>query len=339
MTTSTDSGKKWYQKPENITSGIFIAILSYIGYNFGAALFAGALNLMGFMATMGVLALIVGFFVTQRRLVSTVWNVLMYKLTNSFYKIEPMAIAWTRLNSLKQKAEKINAAITKISGTLLKIQKDIERNNAEIAEKERQVQALNKLGKQNEMKLVANQIARANDWNTSLIPIRDTLVNMKAGMNKIYDAAEFVIKDKEDELTSLEKRYESVKIGWSAVKEAQDIYGKNSADRQDLEQLIGLADTDMNNKLAEMDRFMELASPVFMESDIQNTMNDAKAQEVINRLTNGGEIDQVIANLQNPNTPAPITTKVVVTKEKEQKPQTIQQTNTSSSGSDYDVFK
>lgn len=300
---SNNSGKKWFQKPENLTSAIFIAFLGYVGYNFGAGLLSGALSLLGFLGTSILIAIIVGFIVTQWRLIGTVWNVLMYKLTNWVYKIDPISIAWTRLKTLKEKSEKINTAITKVKGALNNVKSQINKNKAEILEKEAEVKALAKLNKQLEMKLVANQIQRNVDWNKQLEPLYATLANMEAGLIKLYEAAEFVIKDKENDLTYLEKKYNSVKIGWAAVKEAQGIYGKNSQDRQDIEQLIGIADTDMNNKLAEMDRFMDLAAPILMQTDIERTMNDDKAQDIINRLT-GGEIDKVIENLKSPNTPS-----------------------------------
>lgn len=303
MSQTTSSDKKWYQKPENITSAIFVLILGYIAYNFGVGLLSGALSLLGFLGTSIVIAIIVAFLVTQWQLIGTVWNVLMYKLTNWVYKIDPISIAWARLNSLKEKAEKINKAVERIKGALYNTESQINKNDSEISEKEEEVKALAKLNKQMEMKLIANQIQRLQDWNKQLEPLRATMLNMQNGLTKLYEAAEFVIKDKESDLTFLEKKYNSVKIGWAAVKEAQGIYGKNSQDRKDLEQLIGLADTDMNNKLAEMDRFMDLAAPVLMQADIESTINDNKAQDIINRLT-GGEIDKVIDNLKNPNTPA-----------------------------------
>jgi len=303
MSQTTSSDKKWYQKPESITSAIFVLILGYIAYNFGVGLLSGALSLLGFLGTSIVIAIIVAFLVTQWRLIGTVWNVLMYKLTNWVYKIDPISIAWARLNSLKEKAEKINKAVERIKGALYNTESQINKNDSEISEKEEEVKALAKLNKQMEMKLIANQIQRLQDWNKQLEPLRATMLNMQNGLTKLYEAAEFVIKDKESDLTFLEKKYNSVKIGWAAVKEAQGIYGKNSQDRKDLEQLIGLADTDMNNKLAEMDRFMDLAAPVLMQADIESTINDNKAQDIINRLT-GGEIDKVIDNLKNPNTPA-----------------------------------
>jgi chromosome segregation ATPase len=282
---------------------LFLSLIGYIAYNFGAGLLSGALSFLGFLGTTIVIAIVLGFIVTQRKLIGTVWNVLMYKLTNWIYKIDPISIAWSRLNSLKEKAEKINKSVERIKGALYNTESQISKNQSEISEKEEEVKALSKLNKQMEMKLIANQIQRLQDWNKQLEPLRDTMLNMQNGLNKLYEAAEFVIKDKESDLTFLEKKYNSVKIGWAAVKAAQGIYGKNSEDRKDLEQLIGLADTDMNNKLAEMDRFMDLAAPVLMQVDIESTINDNKAQDIINRLT-GGEIDKVIDNLKNPQTPA-----------------------------------
>jgi len=306
MNSIQTSDTPWYKKPENFTSAAFLLILGYIAYNYGAGLLSGSLALLGFLGTTIVTGIIVAFIVTQWRLIGTVWNVLMYNLTNWFYKIDPISIAWTKVESLKKKAEKINQAVVKIKGSFNSIQSQITLNNSQIAEKEEEVKALAKLeNKQNLMKLAANEITRLKDWNNELVPLLATMTNMQNGLTKLHDAADYVIQDKTSELTILEKKYNSVKVGWNAIRQAQGIYGKNSEDRKDLERAIGFAGEDMNNKLAEMDRFMEMAAPVFMQVDVNNIMQDNKAQEIIDQLTSG-EIDKVIDNLKSSNTPPPV---------------------------------
>lgn len=304
LLTSPDStGKKWYQRPENLTSAIILSIVGFVGYKYGAALLSGILSLGGFLLLSGVIAAFIAFFVTQRRMVGTVWNVLMYKLTNAIYSIDPIAIAWAKLDNLKEKKDKINKAVEKIKGGLYNVTAQINTNNKEFKKNEESINALNKMGnKELEVRLMASDNVRLEQWNKDLLPLQVTMTNMQAGLVKLYDAANFVIRDKESELTMLEKRYKSVKIGWAAVKEAQGIYG-NSKDRQELESLISMADTDMNNKLAEMDRFMEMAAPVFMEADIEKNIHDVRVQEMINKVTKG-ELDKVIDNMTGV-TPAP----------------------------------
>ncbi len=338
---SQSSEKKWYQKPENLTSAIFLIVIGYIGYKFGAGLLAGILNLAGFIGVAAVLAVLIGVFLTQRRAISGLWGVSMYKLTNAIYRIDPIAIAFQKLKSLEQKAEQINKAVINISGELKKVTTQIEQNKKEIITKTDQIKALSKQNRprEMEMKLLAKDITRFESWNEDLLPLQNTMTTMQFGIKKLYEAANFVIADKKSDLAILQKRYESVKIGWAAVRNAQSIYGKNSNDRQEIETLIGLADEDMNNKLAEMDNFMEMAAPVFTEVDIQNSINDTKMQEMINRIT-GGELDKVIEKIQTPmslEAKKKESIKETITPEKE--PVKLPaSTHSNSSNGDYDVM-
>jgi len=298
--SSESSGKKWYQKPENLTSGAFLIILGVIGMKYGASLLQGALNLAGFAITAGILALFASFIISQWRMLTTVWQVSMYKLTNWVYRIDPIAVAWSRLDSLKEKRDKINKSVEKIKGALYNVTRQVNSNITEIETKKTQIRAINNIGgKELQLKLLAGDCARIEQWNTELIPLQQTMENMQNGLKKLYEAANFIIQDKESELTLLEKRYNSVKIGWAAVKEAQGIYGKNSKDRQELEEMIDFAGQDMDNKLAEMDRFMELAAPVFTQVDIENSVNDIKVKEMIERVTKG-DLDKVLENMTSP---------------------------------------
>ena len=335
MSTTQSSDKKWYQKPENLTSAVFISVLGYIGYNFGAGLLAGILSLGGFLLLSGVMSIALGLIYYQHRTIGTVWNVLMYKLTNSIYKIDPIAIAWSKLASLKVKGENINKAVARIRAAFSKVTNQLNTNNKEIKEKTMQIQALNasnRTDKDISIKLLGNQIIRLEDWNKDLTPLQSTMDNMHVGLKKLYDASQFIIKDKENYLTTLQQRYDSVKIGWDAIKDAQGIYGTNSRDRQDIEQLIGIANDDMNIKLAEMDNFMEQAQPVFQQVDLEKSMNDINVQNLIDKLT-GSELDKTIENLTSAQT---INSKSAPVKKNTETAKVLTNTSNSSSG-EYDV--
>lgn len=297
-----DSGKKWYQRPENLTGAVFVAFLAIIGYNYGAGLLSGILNLWGFLGLAIAMTIFLALIITQWRLIGTVWQVLMYKLTNAVYKIDPIAIAWAKLDKMREKRDRINDAVVKIKGARNKVVAQVRANETKFNDNNVKIQALhNSKGSPLQLKLLASENVRLEEWNKDLNPLNDTMTNMQEGLIKLFEAANFVIEDKNNDLSMLEQRYNSVKIGWAAIKEAQGIYGTNSKDRADLEQLINIADTDMNNKLAEMDRFMELAAPVFTEVDMEKAVSDIKVQEMIDKVSKGA-IDDMIDNITNQNT-------------------------------------
>lgn len=297
--SNESTGKKWYQKPENLTGAIVITIIGVIGMKYGAQLLSGIMNLAGFLGVAAVITIILATLITQWRTIGSVWQVLMYKLTNAIYSIDPIAIAWTKIDKLKERKEKVNSGLVKIKGALYNVTSQLQKNEQTIEENNTRILALEKMGNKDlEIKLLAQDNVRLEPWNEDLKKLQATMTNMQNGLTKLFEAADFVIRDKTRELQMLESRYNSVKIGWKAVSEAQGIYG-SSKDRADLEQLIGLADNDMNEKLADMDRFMELAAPVFMQVDIEKNINDVKVQEMIKKVKKG-DLDKMLSNITSP---------------------------------------
>lgn len=214
LSSSSESGtKKWYQKPENLTGTIFLIILGVIAYKYGAGLLSGALSMLGFLWVSIIITVIVAFLITQRRLIGTVWQVLMYKFTNMIYSIDPIAIAWSKVERLKDKRAKINKQVERIKGALYNVTSQIESNQKSYDLNAQKIQTLSKKeNMQSEVNLLASENVRLENWINDLLPIETTMKNMQAGLKKLDDAANYVIRDKVSELTLLEKRYNSVKM-------------------------------------------------------------------------------------------------------------------------------
>jgi len=295
-TGGSDSKKNFFQRPENITSVLFLALIGIVAYKYGVGLFWGAVGLVGFGLVMALVGLVVTFFIAQRQNIATIWQVLMYKITNFVYSIDPIAVAWSKLAKMKEKRDSIDESVTKLKGAYFNVKRQLDANEKEIANNLERAETLVKMDKKTDAALCVKKAERLKNWNSQLAPLEKTMLTMQNGLKKIYEAANFIITDKEDELTILEKQYNSVKIGWNAIGKAKAIF--NSEERLDLEKAINIAGEQMTNNLAEMDRFMEQAAPVLQEVDIENGIRDARIQSLITQMENG-DLDKIIDNISN----------------------------------------
>lgn len=293
------TGKKPFLKPENITGIIFLAALGFVAYNYGPGLFWGAVNLAGASVVLGTLGASVMLIAWQRKAIADIWRVGMYKLTNLIYSIDPIAVAWQKLGKMKKKSENIRDSITKIEGSRKNVQRQLSVNQGLIDEYKEKVEALKNLNRPPaESLLLARKAERLVKYNDQLKPIENTMGIMKNGLTKLYDAAQFVIEDKSDELKTLESQYNAVKLGWAAVGKAKSALDPNSEERATLEKMIDMAGTDMSMKLAEMDMFLEQAQPILREVDLNKAIDDDKIQKLVDKWQNG-DLDKMVGTIDN----------------------------------------
>jgi len=304
--TIANTGKKqFWQKPENLTSLVFFGIIGVVAYKYGAGLLSGALSFLGFLGVSIVSAIILGTIITQWNNIGTIWKVLMYKLTDwTWMTLDPIKVAFAKLDNMKEKRDAINKSIESIKGARMNVERQLSINIKTINHNKDEAEQLVKMNRTSDAKLKLSSNVRLEKWDDQLTPLQKTMLTMEGGLGKLYEAADFVIKDKEDELTILGQQYKSVKVGWQAIGQAKGILGANSREREDIEHLINMAGEDMTNKVAEMDRFMEMAAPVLQNVDIENGIRDAKVQEIVDQMQKG-MLDKTIDSIQNIKTKTP----------------------------------
>jgi hypothetical protein len=307
------SRKSFWQKPEGITGLITFGLLGYGFYKILPNLIEFAENTIYLGAMVGGITLLSYLIIDNKSLIWYMYKTAMFKITNFFYRIDPIAVAKIYIKHLREKKEDIGEQIEKLNGSIKKTEMDIEENNKQISENSIRASEAPKFNMNSQAMLAAKDVIRLQDWNRELQPLVDNMKKTQSFMKKMYEIADYIIKDKESEISIMEKKYKSIKIAVSALRSAQDVMGQNEKEAG-FEQAMEFIKEDMANKLGEMDRILEMATPYINELDLQNAIEDKKAMELLNSF-NEEAFKSGLNNLTIKNT-SPIILENKTTKQK-----------------------
>lgn len=307
METQTKQQKSFWTKPEGITGILLI----------GAGIF-GLYKLLPFLISLlentlylGLLCATVAFivwFISANK--EAIWylfktfSLAFTKLTIGWaIAIDSMSIAKIYIASLKKKKDNIDEQVTKLGGAIEKIDYDINENNKGIKTNLKEAEEAKKRGDKGETRFQmealrlakeANYLKQSND---EIVPLSSSMKVMLDMLKKAFEVSAFIIKDKETEISILEKKYKAINIGISALRSAKSIIGYDEK-KAFYEQSMEFIKDDMANKLSEMDRIIELVNPYIDRMELKESVNTEEANKLLAQFS-ANEFEKIISNLQS----------------------------------------
>ena len=106
----------------------------------------------------------------------------------------------------------------------------------------------------------------------------------------------FLFKPKESEISIMEKKYKAINIGVSALRSAKSIIGYDEK-KAIFDQSMDYIKEDMANKLAEMDKIIDMANPLINQMDLKEAVNTEEANKLLAQFSSN-EFEKIISNLQ-----------------------------------------
>lgn len=306
METQTINKKSFWTKPEGITGMLLI----------GAGIF-GLYKLLPFLISLlqdtlylGFLCATVAFiiwFISSNK--EAIWY-LFKTFSLAFTKftigwavaIDSMSIAKIYIASLRKKKDNIEEQVDSLGGAIKKLNFDITENNKGIASNLKEAEQAKKLGDKGDTKyqMTALRLAKEANYlkqsNDELVPVVSSMGVMLDVLKKAYEVSDFIIKDKESEISIMEKKYKAINIGISALRSAKAIMGYDEK-KAIFEQSMEYIKDDMANKLAEMDKIIDMANPLIDQVNLKEAVNTEEANKLLASFSSG-EFEKIISNLQ-----------------------------------------
>lgn len=319
-----DKVKSFWEKKEGKTGMLFLAGGIFGGLllmmKFGAALVAAAQNTLILGVYVAVIVAL-GAILTNKRfqvMCSFIFQSTMRWITGFFVTVDPIGILKDYVEDLKKSHDKMGEQIGKLKGVLAGLRRTIEENkqsmeqNIALASK-----AKEKLGQANQpdaanrmkaqMMLKSRKASRLRESNFTYQQLYTKIEMIYRVLSKMYTNCEVLIEDTEDSVKMKETEWKTVRTAHSAMKSAMSVINGNSDKRALFEQALDYMATDLDTKVGEMERFMEVSQSFLDGVDLQSGVFEEKGLEMLEKWEKdadswllGDEKNQIIKDANDP---------------------------------------
>lgn len=321
----SDKVKSFWDKKEGKT-GMFFAAGGLLGVllimiKFGATLVAAAQNTMILgLYVIGIVSIAAVLMNPKfRALWSFLFQSAMRWITGLFITIDPIGILKDYVADLKASHAKMDEQIGKLKGVLAGLTRTIRENQTTMQDslnlakkaKEKMTSAEDPLDASRmrmQAKLKSNRAGRLQESNRTYQELYTKIEMIYRVLCKMYTNCEFIIEDTEDSIKVKETEWKAVRAAHGAMKSAMSVINGNSDKRALFEQTLEYMANDLDTKVGEMERFMEVSQSFLDGVDLQNGVFEEKGFEMLEKWEKdadswilGDEKASIIANANNPN--------------------------------------
>ena len=294
-----DKAKSFWEKPEGRTGMLFAAggILGVIVLmtRFGAVLVQAAQN------TAVLVGYIIGFLVLgyvimdpkNRAMAYYAYRGVMRWITGMIIEIDPIAILHTYIEDLKKSHAEMDKQIAKLRGTLAELRRKIKENNLAMENNmniasQAKKQLSNASGEQAQrMKaqfmLKTRKAGRLKDSNRTFEELHNKIEMIYRVLSKMHINCGVLIEDTEDSVEQKETEWKTIKAAHGAMKSAMSVINGNQDKRAIYEQALDVMANDLDTKVGEMERFMEVSQSFLDGVDLQAGSFEEKGMEMLEK--------------------------------------------------------
>lgn len=264
-------------------------------------LVAAAGNMLLLSAELAGLAAIL-FAVTSKtflRGVSLTWLQFMRKFYGLIVNIDPIAILQNGINEMRKKLDTVNDNVTKLESVLVSMRKKLNEYKGSFENNVRKRDALQKkiggiedstdaLKYKAQLRLIDNEITRGNDQIKSQSERIITSEKYLDIMKKLQVAADFKVKDAQNELTYRKDEYEQAKAQQKAVSSITSILKGCLTSSMEEELAMEQISNTINTSIAEINKLLDGSNDILVNFELNNDINSAKADEIVKMFDSNG---------------------------------------------------
>ncbi len=270
------SVKPFWQRPEGVTGGVFLAALVLGGgillSRMLPVLVQMAENTLYLSAMLASLAAVV-YVVLDPKARNLAWygyKALMRWITGIFVRIDPISILKSYIEDLENNLRNLSKQIGALRGQMRTLKGTMDGNTADI---QRNMSLAEQAKKQNDEKnltLAARKAARLQEANAKYEVLYQKMEVLYRVLTRMYENSEIVLDDTRDQVKVKEQEYQAIHTSHSAIRSAMSIMGGNPDKRALFDQALeGLAE-EVGNRVGEMERFMDTSKNLMASIDLQN---------------------------------------------------------------------
>jgi hypothetical protein len=279
--------KTFWERPEGVTGQVFgVAIITVLGFLLYKALpyIITLLQNTIYAAILGVLAVAIGFVITDRRfwrLGKYLYMSLMRKITQIFVEIDPIGIMKNYVDELQGKLENMNKRIAQLSGMIRSCKEEIAKNEKVKDSALKMVSEAQKHGKATVIALQSRRAGRMTDANLTYHDLLAKLELLYRVLIKYQDVSEFLIEDMKQEIDVKTRKKQMADAAHSAMKSAMNIINGDP----DAKEMFNMANeylaADYAMKIGEIEDFVRLSDSFMSSVDLQNGVYEAEAIKML----------------------------------------------------------
>lgn len=237
---------------------------------------------------MGVVAFVLSDKRT-RNLVSYGFKWLMRKITGLFTELDPMKVLKKYVADLEKNLQSLKDNMSKLHTQIAKIRDIIKQNNREIMKSTRLVDEAKRQGRSEVVAVNFNQIGRLNKLNEKYALMVGRMDDLNNVLIRMHSYSSYKLADTKNEIRMKEQELQAVSSGYSAMLSAKNIMEGNFQQNEMYEAATDALAQDLHTKIAEIDNFMQLSSPIFEELDLQKTINQLEGENIYDKILTEGK--------------------------------------------------
>lgn len=283
--------KSFWEKPEGTTGMIFAAggivgggYLLYTFLPFIITLLQNTLYTiflgLGVAATVYVIA-----DPKFRNLLFFAYKSVMRLATSIFITIDPIGIIENYVDTLKDNLKKITNQIMNLRGQIELVKRQISDNEKQVKQNIQTVEAAKKAQDSDRFilnaKLAMKSAGRLTESNKTLKELLVKLEGLYRILNKTYEAADFLIKDIEDDVKVKKTERTAILAGHSAIKSAMKIINPKDDKKAMFDAALEYMAEDVGSKVGDIEHFMEVSEGFLNGVDLQNGVFEQQGWEIL----------------------------------------------------------
>ncbi len=314
--------KSFWEKPEGKT-GMFFAAGGILGTllimaKWGAALVNAAQNTM-ILGGYVLAAVAIGYVLMDKRFRAMIFY--MYKgimrfLTGLFIQLDPISVLKTYLDDLKKNHADMDKQIGRLRGVLTELQRKIRDNEASAknnmalaAQAQKKLATATQDSQQNmraQVMLKTRKAGRLQETNRTFMELYTKVEMIYRVLSKMFTNCGILIEDTEDSIELKSTEWKTIKMAHGAMRSAMNIIRGDKDKRAIYEEALDIMANDLDTKVGEMQRFMEVSQNFLDGIDLQNGVFEEKGLEMLEKWEKdadswllGEEKGKIIADSNN----------------------------------------
>jgi predicted nucleic acid-binding Zn-ribbon protein len=217
----------------------------------------------------------------------------MYKsfirwLTGLFIEINPIGILKSYIDDLKGNLSSMSKQMAIVKGQMQQLKQLMDENKKHIENNLKLASKAKETDKQAIMVLKSRKAGRLQESNMRYDELYKKLELLYRVLLKMYENSEIMLEDIEDQVLVKDQERKAIRASHSAMKSAMNIIAGNSDKREMFDQALESIADDVNSKIGEMERFMEMSNSFIQSIDLQNGVFEEEGLQLLEKWEKEG---------------------------------------------------
>jgi len=242
----------------------------------------------------------------NRAIIFYSFKIISKKMTGIIIQMDPIAILNAFVDSMEKNLGQMNEQITKLKSTMRRVKSRIDDNKNRIENNLTMAHHAQKSGNKKIIYLKTRKAGRLKDSTLTLEGLYTKMEVIYRVLTKMYDNCSILAEDTKEEIKDKQDEWEAVKQANSAMKSAMSVINGDKDKRAIYEQALSFMADDLENKIGEMERFMELSEDFTANVDLENEVMSGKGLEMLEKwekdadsIILGNDKNQILSQAQD----------------------------------------